>query len=410
MFNIAILGFGFVGSGVADIFFKNENIISKKTGGAVNIKYILDIKDICGHPLSNRLVKDINIILDDPEITLAVEAISGPAEPAYKFTKAALERGISVVTPNKAVVAEYGAELLKTAEENGAYYMFEASVGGGIPVIRPIYNCLAANKINKITGILNATTNFILSKMAAEQISFEQALKTAQELGYAERDPSSDIEGTDTCRKICILSSLAFGRQLPVDKVYTEGITKITLEDIQNAAQIGHNIKLVASSGLLSGKSGELMAYVAPMLVPQISPLYNIGEIFNGITVTGDMTGDVMFYGQGAGKLPTASAIVADIIDVLTKSAKNIRWEAGGGDYVCDFKKNILKYYVRAESKPYDVIGVFKNAVIYEPDNEGGLFFITEEIEEYGFDAAIKTLADRGAEIKSVIRLFDSNA
>jgi homoserine dehydrogenase len=327
MLNIAILGFGFLGSGVADIIFENQNIISKKIGDTVNIKYILDIKEIDNHPLSDRLVKDVNIILNDPEITLIVESISGPPLPAYEYAKAALERGISVVTPNKAAVAEYGAELLELAAKKDARYLFEASVGGGIPVIRPMYNCLAANKITKITGILNATTNFILTKMTNENLSFESALKIAQELGYAELDPSSDVEGIDTCRKICILSSLAFGMRLPPEKVYTEGITGITLEDIKNAEKIGCKIKLVAKS---EKKSDGLRVIAAPMFVSKNSPLYNVDDIFNGVIVTGDMSGDVMFYGQGAGKLPTASAIVADVMDAFAKSTKNIRWEESG--------------------------------------------------------------------------------
>ena len=405
MLNIAVLGFGFIGSGVADVFCENESVISRKLGDTVNIKYILDIKDISG-PLSDRLVRDINIILDDPEISVIVEAFSGPPQAAYEYTKAALERGISVVTPNKAVVAKHGAELLKIAADTDARYLFEASVGGGIPIIRPIYNCLAANKIEKITAILNATTNFILTKMAGENLSFETALETAQELGYAERDPSSDVEGLDTCRKLCILSSLAFGRHLPPEKVYTEGITGVTLEDIKNAGKIGCKIRLVAKS---EKSADDLQAVVAPMLVYESSPLYTVDDIFNGIIVTGNMAGDIMFYGKGAGKPPTSSAIVADVIDALTKSTKNMSWEASDGSYVHKLSRSA--YYIRVSfidlDETHNIINkIFENCDIHEANAGHELFFITEELEDNKYDEKIKILKDAGLEVKSSIRML----
>ena len=407
MLNIAILGFGFIGAGVADVFSENASVIYKKSGDTVNIKYILDIKDISG-PFEDRLVKDINIILDDPEIKLAVEAISGPVKPAYDYTRAALERGISVVTANKAVVAQHGAELLNIAKRTGARYFFEASVGGGIPVIRPVYNCMASNKLEKITGILNATTNFILTKMTSENLSFEHALSIAQELGYAEIDPSSDVEGVDTCRKLCILAALAFGQQLPLEKISTEGITSITLEDIKNAGKIGCKIKLVAQAV----KSGEdLSMLVAPCLVAQDSPLYSVDDIFNGIIITGNMTGDIMFYGKGAGKLPTASAIVADIIDALNKSTNNIEWEECDDNFICAESKSA--YYIRAGfdsldlNKTYKIINeALADADIREANNKHEIFFITQVLSECELEAGLEVLKDAGLEIKSRIRIL----
>lgn len=410
MLNIAILGFGFIGSGVADVIFENQSVISKKLGDNIDIKYALDIRDL-EQPMADRLVRDINIILDDPEISLVVETLVG-THPAFEYSKAALERGISVVTSNKAVVAEFGAELLKTAAQTDARYFFEASVGGGIPIIRPMYNCLAANKIDKITAILNATTNFILTKMANENIGFEDALKLAQDLGYAERDPSSDVDGVDTCRKICILSSLAFGRHLPPAKVHTEGITGITLEDIKNAEKIGCKIKLVAKSERALD-SGNLRMIAAPMLVSKNSPLYNIEDVFNGIVVTGNVLGDVMFYGPGAGKLPTASAVVADVIDALTRSSKNIGWEESDGGFVCDYKQNSAAYYTRTGlysgdlTETFKIIKeVFENADIREANDKRELFFITEKFEESGFERKINELAEAGLDVKSSIRIL----
>ncbi|MCL1858548.1 MAG: homoserine dehydrogenase [Oscillospiraceae bacterium] len=366
MLNIAILGFGNIGSGVADVFIENEDIITKKMGDKVNIKYILDIIEIKNHLLSDRYVNDFDIILNDPDISLIVETIGGCTW-AYKYTKAALEKGINVVTPNKELVATHGAELLKIAAQKNIRYFFEASVGGGIPIIRPIYNCLAANKINQITAILNGTTNFILTKMSNENWSFDQALKMAQENGFAEPDPSDDINGKDSCRKICILSSLAFGKQLPPEKVHTEGIKNITLEDIKNAELLGYKIKLIAKSGQIQD---SFYVIVAPMFVPRSSPLYNIDDVFNGIVVTGNAIGDVMFYGRGAGKLPTASAVAADVMDALAKNTKNITWDLSDGDYVSDYKSQPVKYYIRTNDK----------------------FFITDELFEYELEKQAKKL------------------
>jgi len=413
MLHIAILGFGNIGSGTADVFIENAGVISKKTGDTVNIKYILDIREIKNHPLSDRQVKDFDVILNDPDISLMVETIGGSTF-AYKFTKAALEKGISVVTSNKELVATHGAELLKIAADTKARYFFEASVGGGIPIIRPIYNCLAANKINKITAIVNGTTNFILTKMAAENWDFNFALETAQELGYAEADPSDDIDGKDSCRKICILSSLAYGVQLPPDKVHTEGIRNITLEDIKNADKLGFKIKLIAKSQRTSEES--LHAIVAPMLVPRSSPLYNIDDVFNGIVVTGNAVGDVMFYGPGAGKRPTASAVAADVMDAFSGHTENIMWEKSDGGYVSDYKNAPCGYYicVRNNSKSEnqnDALDLL-NDILPEPNiyksqtNEKELFFTIDNLTEKQLEEKISILSESDFNVVSKIRIL----
>ena len=411
MLNIAILGFGNIGSGVADVFIENESVITRKMGDIVNIKYFLDIADRSGHILSDRQVRDFDIIINDPDISLIVETIGG-CRAAFNFTKAALEKGISVVTSNKELVATHGAELLKIASDTGARYFFEASVGGGIPIIRPLHNCLAANKINQIAAILNGTTNFILTKMSSENWDFDFALKTAQQLGYAEADPSDDIDGKDSCRKICILSSLAFGRQLPPEKVYTEGIRNITLDDIRNAEKIGFKIKLIAKSKQIED---FLYVIVAPMLVPRSSPLYNIDDVFNGIVVTGNAIGDVMFYGRGAGKLPTASAVAADVMDALAKHTKNITWEVSDGSYVSDSKNLPVKYYIRAafnsdsvgQNEAFDLISnIIPEADTYKSSQEKELFFITDELNESELNKKINLLFDSGLNILAKIRIL----
>ena len=407
MLNIAILGFGNIGSGVADVFAENESVISKKIGDTVNIKYILDKTDIKNHPLSDRQVKDFSVILNDPDISLMVETMGG-ATFAYECTKSALEKGIDVVTSNKEVVAKYGAELLAIAAKTNARYFFEASVGGGIPVIRPIYNCLAANKINKITAILNGTTNFILTKMANENLDFSVALKMAQDNGFAESDPSDDIDGKDTCRKICILSSLAFGKQLPPEKVYVEGIREITLEDIKNAEKLGYKIKLIAKSNQVED---SLYVIVSPMLVSKSSPLYNIDDVFNGIVITGNAIGDVMFYGRGAGKLPTASAVAADIMDALSRSTKNMMWDISDGNYVSDYKTQNSEYYIRAcsETENPDFGGLsnlFPESQIQKNRTVKEIFFITNKLSESELSEKINSVQELGYTILSKIRIL----
>lgn len=321
MINIAVLGYGTIGSGVVEVLRTNGDSINKRVGDKINIKYVLDIKKFPGDPIMDILVHDVNIILDDPEVKIVVEVMGG-IEPAYSFVKEALLRGKSVVTSNKELVAKYGAELLDIAKERNLNFLFEASVGGGIPIIRPLNQSLTADEIVEITGILNGTTNYILTKMSDEGIDFETALKNAQNLGYAERDPSADVEGHDACRKIAILSSLAYGMQVDYEDIYTEGITQITDIDIKYAKALNASIKLFATS--IREENESIYAMVAPMLINKDHPLYSVNDVFNGIFIRGNVIGDIMFYGSGAGKLPTASAVVADVVDVARHLNKNI--------------------------------------------------------------------------------------
>ncbi len=341
MINIAILGFGVVGSGTAEVLTANQKIIEARCGCEYNIKYILDLRDFPDSPFSDKVIHDFNIILNDPEVSIVAEMMGG-SHPAYDFSLAALKAGKHVVTSNKEVVSTFGVELCKTAAENGVRYLFEASVGGGIPVIRPMINDLASNNITKICGILNGTTNYILTKMRDEGESFDAALKKAQELGYAEANPSADVDGIDAARKIVILAALASGMLIDPKTIHTEGITKITLTDTKVAAALGMAIKLI---GYASTKDG-LTAYVAPHMVPLSCPLSTINDVFNGILITADMVGEVMFYGPGAGKLPTASAVVADIIDIMsvkTEDAKKVEWVAANAESLADFSAHTAK-------------------------------------------------------------------
>lgn len=320
MINIAVLGYGTVGSGIVEVLNTNQESINKRAGQEINLKYVLDLREFPGDPVMEKLVHDYDIILNDPEVKIIAEVMGG-VEPAYTFVKAALENGKSVCTSNKELVAKHGAELLKTARNNNVNFLFEASVGGGIPIIRPLNQSLTADEIEEITGILNGTTNYILSKMSEEDLKFDAVLKRAQEKGYAERNPEADVEGYDACRKIAILTSLAFGMQVDYEDIYTEGITKITDQDIKYAKKIGASIKLFGTSR----KAGDhVFAMVAPMMINSDNPLYSVNGVFNGIFVKGNVLGDVMFYGKGAGKLPTASAVVADIVDAAKHLGTNI--------------------------------------------------------------------------------------
>ena len=349
MVNVAILGFGTVGSGVAEVLTTNGGLIDQRVENLVRLKYILDVRDFPDSPYRDCFVKDFGVIESDPEVDIVVETIGG-ATVALDFTTRALKAGKSVVSSNKELVATHGYELLQLAKEHGVSYLFEASVGGGIPIIRPINQCLAANELTEIAGILNGTTNYILTRMIRAGLSFEAALKEAQEKGYAERDPSADIEGADACRKICILSALAFGRHIYPDQVPTEGITHITLADVAFARSAGMKIKLLGRA--IRREDDKVCAYVAPHLVPDESPLANVEDVFNAISVKGDAIGDVMFYGRGAGKLPTASAVVADVIDAAKhlKSRKYITWEDGGPDAVYSIDEVKNRWYVRVNA------------------------------------------------------------
>ena len=331
MVNVAILGFGTVGSGVAEVLTGHENSIERKAGGLIRLKYILDVRDFPDSPFADRFVKDFSIIENDPEVDIVVETIGGAAV-ALDFTRRALEAGKSVVTSNKELVATRGYELNQLAREKGVCYLFEASVGGGIPIIRPLSQCLAANEILEIYGILNGTTNYILTRMIRAGLTFDAALKEAQDNGYAERDPSADVEGHDACRKICILASLAFGRHIYPDQVPTQGITGVSLADVAYADSCGKKIKLLGRA--MRRPDGAVSAFVAPHLVALEDPLSGVEDVFNAITVKGNAIGDVMFYGRGAGKLPTASAVVADVIDAAKHLGKRnyLGWGPGGPD------------------------------------------------------------------------------
>ncbi|MCL2036720.1 MAG: homoserine dehydrogenase [Oscillospiraceae bacterium] len=328
MSKIAILGHGVVGSGAAEVFFKNRESIRAKTGQNADIKYILEVRDASAFPgcsYSDKFVNDFDVILNDSEVTVVAELIGG-VEPAYRFVKSSLSAGKSVVTSNKELVAKKGAELLKIAREKNVSFAFEASVGGGIPIIRPLHQCLAADSINEVAGILNGTTNFILTKMFRDGMAFEEALKLAQDNGYAERDPSDDVNGVDACRKICILASMIFGKQVNPDSVFTEGITKITREDISFCESRGGTVKLIARA-VKNGDSPQVT--VCPAFVHKDSQLAGVNDVYNAIMVRGEATGDVVFYGKGAGKFPTASAVVNDIVNALKSPGETgaLFWE-----------------------------------------------------------------------------------
>ena len=348
MVNVAVLGFGTVGSGVAEVLTGHEDSIERKADGLIRLKYILDVRDFPDSPFADRFVKDFSVIEQDPEVDIVVETIGG-AGVALDFTRRALEAGKSVVTSNKELVATQGYELTQLAREKGVCYLFEASVGGGIPIIRPLSQCLAANEILEIYGILNGTTNYILTRMIRAGLSFDAALREAQEKGYAERDPSADVEGHDACRKICILAAIAFGRHVYPDQVPTQGITEVTLADVDYAESAGKKIKLLGRA--IRMEDARVCAYVAPHLVDQADPLAGVEDVFNAISVRGDAIGDVMFYGRGAGKLPTASAVVADVIDIAKdlKKDRHNGWEEGAPDLVVSADSLVSAWYVRAQ-------------------------------------------------------------
>ena len=336
MANIAILGYGVVGSGAAEVLSQNKAIIEAKTGDEANIKYILDLRDFPGDKFEDKVIHDFNIILNDPEVDIVAEMMGG-SHPAYDFSKACLEAGKSVVTSNKEVVANFGAELLECAKKNGVSYMFEASVGGGIPVIRPMIRDLSSNNINEVSGILNGTTNYILTKMDTEGADFADVLRDAQKKGYAEANPAADVEGLDAARKIAILAALSYGKLINPKNIHTEGITTITRDDVDAARKMGYAVKLIGHTEKLDGK---ILAMVSPRLVPSSNPLSAINDVFNGILVNGDMVGDVMFYGPGAGKLPTASAVCADIVDIMSHKYNPLKapeWTPATEDDVADF-------------------------------------------------------------------------
>lgn len=388
MIHIAVLGHGVVGSGVVEVIETNQDYIAKNAGDHVNVKRILDLKEF-DVPYKDKFTKEYTDILNDDEISIVVEVMGG-INPAYDFAKAALRHGKSVVTSNKELVAEKGAKLLERAKENNVNFYFEASVGGGIPIIRPMHSCLAANQIDEIAGILNGTTNFVLTKMIQDQMNFDDALKLAQDLGYAESNPTADVDGHDACRKICILASLAYGKHVFPSQVHTQGIGNITLEDVEYAGDYNCVIKLIGRAVRMDD-DGNLLCMVSPALIDNHSQLGGIDDVFNGILVRGNATGDVVFYGQGAGKLPTASAVVADVIDVAKAqgTSNSLSWVNDGVNHVVDYHTSNCKYYIRISAcdnpNVKEIIEEAFDAVIYlnrnhQPVSE--IAFIVPEINE----------------------------
>ncbi len=394
MIYTAIMGHGTVGSGVAEILINSNDTVSKAVKEELCVKYILDLRDFEGLTYSDKFIKDFDLILNDPDVKIVAEVMGG-INPAYDFVKKCLLAGKSVVTSNKELVAAKGAELIKIAKENNVNFLFEASVGGGIPVLRPISQCLSANKITEVKGILNGTTNYILNKMIVDCMDFDDALKLAQDMGFAEKNPAADIEGHDACRKICILATLAFGKHVYPDQVTTEGITEITLTDTENANLFNCVIKLIGSTKRL--ENGKITASVRPTLVSRDNMLSGVNGVFNAVMVTGDAVGDVMFYGQGAGKMATASAVVADMIDCAKHidARKYLEWEDGCDDYVVVADEQ-TKLYVSAKSSDLDALTerfkeVFGDSVKYFKNNfTNELFFITDA----GLESELKEKAN----------------
>lgn len=395
MVKVSVLGYGTVGSGVVEILRENSAIIQKRVGEEVSLKYVLDLRDFPGDPVEDVLIHDFNVIAQDPEVQIVVETMGG-IHPAYEFVKTCLENGKSVCTSNKALVAAYGPELLDLAKSKNVNFLFEASVGGGIPIIRPLKTSLAPDEIQEISGILNGTTNYILTKMTEEGLDFDTVLKDAQDKGYAEKDPTADIEGHDACRKIAILTSLAYGKQLDFEDIYTEGITKITDRDIAYAKKLGAKAKIF---GFSKKVGDQVSAMVAPVLINSDHPLYSVDGVFNAILVKGNMVGDVMFYGQGAGKLATASAVVSDVMDAAKHANININtlWEPEKLALVAlDDATN--KFFVRVSGSKADneakVKGAFGEIQAIDAGFDDEYAFVTGEITEGTYKKAAEEMGN----------------
>ncbi|MCH5253601.1 MAG: homoserine dehydrogenase [Lachnospiraceae bacterium] len=387
MIQIAVLGYGTVGSGVVEVIEANKADINKKAGEELNVKYILDLRDFPGDPYEDKVVHDYNMILNDPEVSIICETMGGN-EPAYTFSKNALLAGKSVCTSNKELVANHGPELIRLARENHCNYLFEASVGGGIPIIRPLNYSLTAEKLDAITGILNGTTNYILTKMDENGADFADVLKEAQEKGYAEKNPEADVEGYDACRKIAILSSLMKGKNVNYEEIYTEGITKITAEDFTYAKKINRSVKLLAMS-----KDAEdgFFAMVAPFMISRDHPLHSVSDVFNAVYVHGNMLGDSMYYGRGAGKLPTASAVVSDVVDCARHPGKTIMcfWddEKVALTDIADLKR---RFFVRmSAAQKEQAVSAFDTYEEVDAGISSEFAFITGVMSEKEFDEKV---------------------
>lgn len=412
MINVAILGFGVVGCGVAEVLKINSESITQRAGQEIKVKWILDIRDFPDSPYADVLTKNADDVFNDSSVDIVVETIGG-AKVAAEFTRRALMSRKSVVTSNKELVASQGPELLQLAKENGVSYLFEASVGGGIPIIRPLNQCLAANEINGITGILNGTTNYIFTHMRKEGKSFEDALKGAQQNGYAEQNPTADVEGHDTCRKLAILSSIAYNEFVDSENIYTEGITKVTTEDMKYAEAMNGVIKLIAISRKVNDK---IFARVSPAIISKDHPLANVEDVFNAIVVKGNAIGDAMFYGRGAGKMPTASAVVADIIDIAKhpNSGTTNVWVRSNENNIISIENSLAKFLVRvqvsdvSEAKK-DISSVFSQKVEYVEmkSQNDELAFVTPIAEEKELNSSLIRLKEMNSitEVLNKIRI-----
>lgn len=397
MVKVAVMGYGTIGSGVVEILEKNRARIKKTSGEDLEVKYVLDLREFEGDPIQSKIVHDYQIIANDPEVRVVVETMGG-VEPAYTFVKAMLSAGKHVTTSNKALVADKGAELIALAREKNINFLFEASVGGGIPIIRPLISSLTGDEIVEISGIVNGTTNYMLTKMTQEERAFDDVLKEAQAKGYAEKDPTADVEGYDSCRKIAILTSLVCAQQVNYEDIHTEGITKITPVDIMYAKEMGRAIKLLATSR--QTEDGYL-AMVAPFLLPIDHPLYNVNDVFNAIFVKGNMLGDAMFYGSGAGKLPTASAVVGDIVDMVKHMHTNIvlNWDKEPVK-LADYKNNETRFFVRTKASKAeitDIFGIVEFVDIEELNDEIG--FVTLTMRERDYE-------EKAAKLSSVLQMI----
>ena len=404
MINVAILGYGTVGSGVFEVLNENKESISRRAGQELHVKYVLDLRDFPGQPVEKVLVHDYEQIVSDPEVDIVVEVMGG-VEPAYTFVKKALLAGKNVCTSNKALVAKHGRELMDIAKEKSINFLFEASCGGGIPIIRVINSSLTGDEIDEVTGILNGTTNYMLYKMSTEGCEFDTVLKEAQQKGYAEADPTADVEGYDACRKIAILSSLAYERYFDFEDIYTEGITKITPEDMEYAAKLGRTIKLLGTSRRLA--DGTCYAMVAPFLVGQTSPLYSVNDVFNAVFVHGNVLGDAMFYGSGAGKLPTASAVVADVVDEAKHLHRNIMTNWSSRPLKLMTMDEVEgRFFVRVKGTTVEQVeAVFDNVQIVNLKNLPGEFgFITECMKQGTYEEKVHKL---NGNVITMIRVKD---
>lgn len=390
MIKIAVMGYGTIGSGVVEVLDTNRESIKKRVGEEIEVKYVLDLRDFPGDPIEKKIVHDYKEIANDAEIKIVVETMGG-VEPAYTFVKTMLEAGKSVATSNKALVAEKGAELIAIAKEKKVNFQFEASVGGGIPIIRSLNSCLTADEIEEITGILNGTTNYMMTRMSNEGLEFDDVLKEAQAKGYAEKDPTADVEGYDACRKIAILTSLVCGKQVDFKDIYTEGITKISAVDIKYAKSMGKVIKLLATSRKVDG---SYCAMVAPRLLSPEHPLYSVNDVFNAVFVHGNVLGDAMFYGSGAGKLPTASAVVADVVDMAKHLGKNIPivWSSNKLE-LADYKNASSAFFVRTRKDETEVKTVFGDVSFVKAEGvTGETGFVTKEMPEKEYEEKAEKL------------------